>query len=319
MTPGKRARFNSTITARQKVTAILDERLTDPHERVRHGLPEERKDKPDKEQRFNKEEREQELRDEGAANARQEYERIEEENERLTRIINSGTFVDYTNKTPREIAEEELERMLKSVGSSGRTALSAVVNIARAVTEIAQERLDEFEDEEEPEPAAADEPDDDGPDGNSGGIKADEPETAVDPEHATPPGMLEISTEPDNESGQPGPKPEDKKEPPPGWERRNSLSYEKTVAPFQMIAVYRRRENGWNWFITKQTRMIAQGKGASRVDAMWRAERELPASLEEWQLPRCTGTLSLIRHDHGRRCLADQREDEGAPFRVGHV
>jgi hypothetical protein len=94
-----------------------------------------------------------------------------------------------------------------------------------------------------------------------------------------------------DESGQPGPKPEDKKEPPPGWGRRNSLSYEKTVAPFQMIAVYRRRENGWNWFITRQTRMIAQGKGASRVDAMWRAERELPASLEEWQLPRCTGTL----------------------------
>jgi hypothetical protein len=287
MTPGERARFNSTITARQKVTAILDERLTDPHERVRHGLPEERKDKPDKEWRLSKEEREQELRDEGAADARQEYERIEEENERLTEIINSGTFVDYTDKTPREIAEEELERMLRSVGSSGRTALTAVVNIARAVAEIAQERLDEFEDEEEPEPADDDEPDDDGPDGNSGGIKADEPETdepetAGDPEHATPPGMPEIPTEPDDESAQPGPKPEDKKEPPPGWERRNSLSYEKMVAPFQMIAVYRRRENGWNWFITKQTRMIAQGKGASRVDAMWRAERELPACLEEW-------------------------------------
>src|SRR5262249_6221271 len=45
MPPGDRARLNSPITARQKVAAALDKRLTDPHERTKHGLPAKRKDK----------------------------------------------------------------------------------------------------------------------------------------------------------------------------------------------------------------------------------------------------------------------------------
>src|SRR5215470_17728788 len=163
MTPGERARFNSPITARHKVRAILDERLTDPHERVRHGLPEERKDKPDKEQRLSNEE--------GAADARRHLERTEEENERLNRIINNGTLVDYADKDPREIAAEEFDRMLQRVGSTGRAALTAVVNITQAIAEIAQERLDDFQDdEEEPSEQTGD---DDG---------TDEP-TDADPEH----------------------------------------------------------------------------------------------------------------------------------------
>ena len=214
MTPGERARFNSPITARQKVQAILDERLTDPHERVRHGLPEERKDKPDKEQRLSKEEREQELCDEGPADARQEYERIEEE--RLTRIIDSVTFVDYADKDPREIAAEEFDRMLQRVGSTGRAALTAVVNITQAIAEIAQERLDDFQDdEEEPSEQTGD---DDG---------TDEP-TDADPEHATPPGMPEShELEPTVHAAE--------SLPPlaPGeWVRRNSLSYMREAAPF---------------------------------------------------------------------------------------
>jgi len=270
MTPGERARFNSPITARQKVRAILDERLTDPHERVRHGLPEERKDKPDKEQRLSKEEREQELRDEGAADARRDLERTEEENERLNPIINNGTFVDYADKDPREIAAEEFDRMLQRVGSTGRAALTAVVNITQAIAEIAQERLDDFQDdEEEPSEQTGD---DDG---------TDEP-TDADPEHATPPGMPEShELEPTVHAAE--------SLPPlaPGeWVRRNSLSYMREAAPFLLSVVYLKRAGGWHWYIHTRTRVVAEGKGTSRADAVECAEREYPTCLKQWLDPK---------------------------------
>jgi hypothetical protein len=194
MTPGERARLNAVDTARKRVKAILDERLTDPHERAKHGLA--ARQKEPKPSHPSKEERDQALRDEGAADARQDVERLEEEVERLERALRVDGGVVYADKTAREIAEEEFDRILQSTGSTGRAALTAVANITQALAEIAQERLDDFEDDEKG-------PDDDGPGGGPGVTGESDDVEEEDLEHAGPPEMPHEPEEPDDDEPEP--------------------------------------------------------------------------------------------------------------------